>query len=76
MFEGRLKQEAHRRRKVCEQKGIGIPKDSVIKYDIALKTDKYLLIVHGTPDAVDKAKDIISGTRHSFYAVHEAPVLV
>jgi hypothetical protein len=41
-----------------------------------LKTDKYLLIVHGTPDAVDKAKDIISGTRHSFYAVHEAPVLV
>ena len=55
---------------------IGIPKDSVIKYDVALKTDKYLLIVHGTPDAVDKAKDIISGTRHSFYAVHEAPVVV
>ena len=41
---------------------IGIPKDSVIKYDVALKTDKYLLIVHGTPDAVEKAKDIIAGT--------------
>jgi len=24
---------------------IGIPKDSVLKYDIALKTDKFLLIV-------------------------------
>ena len=28
---------------------IGIPKDSVIEYDTALKADKFLLIVHGTP---------------------------
>jgi hypothetical protein len=55
---------------------IGVPKDSVIKYDVALKTDKFLLVVHGTPDAVDKAKDIIAGTRHSSYTVHEAAVLV
>ena len=55
---------------------IGIPKDSVLKYDVALKSDKFLLIVHGTPDAVDKAKDIIAGTRHSSYTVHETPVLV
>lgn len=27
---------------------IGIPKDSVLKYEVALKTDKYLLVVHGT----------------------------
>ena len=31
---------------------IGIPKDSVLKYDVALKTDKFLLVVHGTPDDV------------------------
>jgi uncharacterized membrane protein len=49
---------------------IGIPKDSVVKYDVALKTDKFLLVVHGTPDAVDKAKDIIAGTTHSSHAVH------
>jgi uncharacterized membrane protein len=49
---------------------IGIPKDSVLKYDVALKTDKFLLVVHGTPEAVAKAKDIIGGTEHSFYAVH------
>jgi hypothetical protein len=29
---------------------IGIPKDSVLKYDVALKTDKYMLVVHGTPE--------------------------
>ena len=28
--------------------GMGIPKDSVIQYELALKTDQYLLLVHGT----------------------------
>ena len=27
---------------------IGIPKDSIVKYETALKTDQFLLIVHGT----------------------------
>jgi uncharacterized membrane protein len=49
---------------------IGIPKDSVLQYEVALKTDKFLLVVHGTPDAVDKAKEIIAGTEQSHYAVH------
>jgi uncharacterized membrane protein len=49
---------------------IGIPKDSVLKYDVALKTDKFVLVVHGSAEAVDKAKDIIAGTEQSHYAVH------
>lgn len=49
---------------------IGILKDSVVKHDTALKTDKYMLVVHGTPDEVAKAKDIIEGTVHSFNTVH------
>jgi len=49
---------------------IGIPKDSVLKYDVALKTDKFLLVVHGTPDAVAKVKDILASTEHSHCAVH------
>ena len=53
---------------------IGIPKDSVLEYDIALKTDKFLLIVHGSPDQVNRAKEIIEGTEHSSYAVHEETV--
>ena len=49
---------------------IGIPKDSVLKYEVALKTDKYLLVVHGSEDAVDNAKNIIAETEHSSYKVH------
>ena len=49
---------------------IGIPKDSVLKYEVALKTDKYLLVVHGTEDAVNDAKNVIAGTEHSSCTVH------
>ena len=49
---------------------IGIPKDSVLKYDVALKTDKFVLVVHGSPKATEKAKDIIAATDQSHYAVH------
>jgi uncharacterized membrane protein len=55
---------------------IGIPKDSVIKYDVALKTDKYVLVVHGTPQEVGKARDIIADTEQSHYAVYDQAVLV
>lgn len=55
--------------------GIGIPMDSVIKYEVALKTDKFLLVVHGTPDEVAKAHKILMGTRHSNCCMHTEPVL-
>jgi uncharacterized membrane protein len=55
---------------------LGIPRDSILKYDVALKTDKYVLVVHGTPEEVDKAKDIIAGTEQSHYAVYGHAVLV
>jgi hypothetical protein len=54
---------------------IGIPKDSVLKYDVALKTDKFILLVHGTADAVAKAKSIIDGTEHGSSTVHGEAVL-
>jgi len=49
---------------------IGITKDSVLKYEVALKTDKFMLVVHGTPEVVAKAKDIIGGTEHHCHTVH------
>jgi uncharacterized membrane protein len=52
--------------------GMGIPKDSVIKYELALKTDKYLLLVHGTIAEVEKAKNIIEGTRPITVTLHTA----
>jgi len=54
---------------------IGIPKDSVVEYEVALKTDKFLLIVHGSPDQVSHAKAIIEGTQHTSYTVHGETVL-
>ena len=41
---------------------IGIPKDSVLKYQTAVKSDKFLLVAHGTADEVAEAKEMIQGT--------------
>ncbi len=41
---------------------LGIPKDSVLQYDTALKANKFLLVAHGTATEVTKAKDIIHTT--------------
>ena len=49
---------------------IGIPKDSVLKYETALKADKFILIAHGTAAEVAKAKDIIQTTHPTELAVH------
>jgi len=51
---------------------IGIPKDSVLKYETALKSDKFLLLAHGTADEVAEAKDIIQTTHPVEVAVHAA----
>jgi hypothetical protein len=49
---------------------IGIPKDSIVKYEAALKTDQFLLIASGTAAEVAKAKDIIATTHPAQLAVH------
>jgi len=39
---------------------IGIPKDSIVTYDTAIKAGKYLVLAHGTSDEAAKAKNILS----------------
>jgi hypothetical protein len=51
---------------------IGIPKDSIVKYEAALKTDQFLLIAHGTPAEVDKAKQIIEATHPAQFSSHSS----
>jgi hypothetical protein len=51
---------------------IGIPKDSIVQYETALKSNKFLLVAHGTPDEVARARDIIKTTRTSDTAVHSS----
>ncbi len=49
---------------------MGIPKDSIVKYETALKTDQFLLIVHGAAAEVAKAKDIIETTHPAELELH------
>ena len=53
---------------------IGIPKDSVIQYELAIKTDKFLLLVHGTASEVEKAREILAGTQPLDLKVHSAEI--
>jgi hypothetical protein len=55
---------------------LGIPKDSVIKYEVALKTDKFLLIFHGSRDEAIEAEKIISKTGQALCDVHGADVFL
>jgi len=50
--------------------GLGIPKDSVIEYDLAVKTDQYLLVVHDVLAEVEKARDILETTRPVKLTLH------
>jgi hypothetical protein len=51
---------------------IGIPKDSIVKYETALKTDQFVLIAHGTAAEVAKAKEIIDSTNPVNSTLHTA----
>ncbi len=41
---------------------IGIPKDSILKYETSLKSGKFLLVAHGTAEEAKRAKDILQRT--------------
>jgi hypothetical protein len=42
---------------------IGVPKDEVIKYETALKADKYVVIVHGSADDIAKASEVLGSSK-------------
>jgi predicted acyltransferase len=49
---------------------IGIPKDSVIQYEAALKADSFLVTAHGTATEVARAKTILATVNPSRLDVH------
>src|ERR1700722_4973187 len=54
---------------------IGIPKDSIVEYETALKTDKFLLVVHAGAAEVDKAKNIVKNKYPIHFSMHSAEVV-
>ena len=49
---------------------IGIPKDSVIQYEAALKADNFLVMAHGTAEEMARAKTVLGSTNASRVEVH------
>ena len=49
---------------------IGIPKNSVVKYETEVKNGKLLLVAHGTTDEVERAKNILHQTQAKATTVH------
>jgi uncharacterized membrane protein len=51
---------------------IGVPKNSIVRYETQLKADKFVVAVQGTPDAVEKARTVLAppsgGDVHTFKA--------
>jgi hypothetical protein len=50
---------------------IGIPKDSVLKYETYLKANKFLLVAHGTGEEVEQARNILVTTNAIETTVHQ-----
>lgn len=42
---------------------LGIPENSILEYETAIKTDKFVLIVHGSMDEISHAKAILEHTQ-------------
>jgi hypothetical protein len=54
---------------------LGIPKNSVLRYESALKADKFLVAVHGTGDEVKKAQDILATAGSGDVAIYSKPLV-
>ena len=49
---------------------IGVPKDSIVQYESAIKSDKFLLLAHGTQEEVERARGIMRTAQAVDVAVH------
>jgi uncharacterized membrane protein len=49
---------------------IGIPRDSVLQYETAIKTDKYVLVASGSGEETVKAKAILDRTKADSLELH------
>ena len=50
---------------------LGIPKDSVLAYETAIKADDFLVMTRGSADGTSRAKTILATTNPSRLDVHE-----
>jgi len=51
---------------------LGIPKESAIKYEADVKADKFVMVVHGTAEELDRARAVLAETSPVSIEKHEA----
>ena len=51
--------------------GLGIPKDSILQYETALKADKFVVIAHGSIDETTQAQKILNRTKPETLQHHQ-----
>lgn len=51
---------------------IGIPKDSVVTYETAIKAGKFMLVAHGAADEVRGARELLRDTGAEELTIHHA----
>ncbi|MFH0780816.1 MAG: general stress protein [Pseudomonadota bacterium] len=51
--------------------GLGIPEDSILRYEKALQIGKFVLIVHGSTDDTIHAKEILNHTQPDTLELHQ-----
>jgi uncharacterized membrane protein len=51
---------------------LGIPKDSILRYETAIKTDKFVLIAHGSPEEIARAQEVINSTNPELADHHQS----
>jgi hypothetical protein len=50
---------------------LGIPKDSILRYETALKSGKYVVIAHGSQEDIDETQRIIESTNPEAVEDHQ-----
>ena len=53
---------------------IGIPKDSILRFEVALKAHKYIIIFHGTAEETIQARAILEATAKEMLEIMESQV--
>jgi Heat induced stress protein YflT domain len=51
---------------------IGIPRDSILKYETAIKADQFLVVAHGTTDEAERARKILETAGALLVETHES----
>ena len=51
--------------------GLGVPKNQALKYEAQVKAGKFLVIVRGTPEQVERARALLSSGRNEGVEVYQ-----